>query len=46
MNNIDGLLYLLNQAGVALAHSEANVAQLAEENGALRAALAKHEESG
>ncbi len=46
MNNIDGLVYLLNQAGVALAEANQQIAALVEENAALRAAVAAQDPSG
>lgn len=46
MNDINGLVYLLNQAGVALSQSEQQIAQLSEENAALRAALDKSDQAG
>ena len=38
--DIGGLIYMLNQAGNALAQANGRIAQLASENQALRAALA------
>lgn len=35
MNNIDGLIYLLNQSGVALAEANARIAHLERENATL-----------
>lgn len=40
VNNIDGLLYLLNQAGATLAERDRQMAQLAAEIESLRAQLA------
>jgi hypothetical protein len=40
VDDISGIVYLLNQAGNALAQSNQRIAQLSEENAALRAALA------
>lgn len=44
-NTVEGLVYLLNQAGIALAQANARIAQLAAENQALREG-ASHGESG
>lgn len=38
---MEGLVYLLNQAGVALAEANQRIAQLMQENEALRAEKAK-----
>jgi hypothetical protein len=38
MDNIDGLIYLLNQAGIALAQANAEIARLREDNARLSAA--------
>jgi hypothetical protein len=39
MNGIEGLVYLLNQAGVALAEANQRIASLTDENQALRGSL-------
>lgn len=39
VNSADGLIYLLNQAGVALAEANQVIASLTEENQQLRAEL-------
>ncbi len=39
--NIDGLVYLLNQAGTALAEANQEIARLAEENRALQTSQAE-----
>lgn len=46
MNNIDGLIYLLNQSGLQLAGAEQQIAALTDENATLRAALAENAETG
>lgn len=43
MNDINGLVYLLNQAGSALAEANQRLAQLDAENQTLRAALVEKE---
>ena len=42
---VDGLIYLLNQAGIALANANERIAQLAAENEGLRAAQASEASS-
>lgn len=43
MKTIEGLIYLLNQAGIALAQANATIEELAAENEALRAAHSNSE---
>ena len=45
METIEGLVYLLNQAGAALAEANQRIAALTKENEALRSSLTRSTES-